>query len=161
MSYISRLMSHVDSVSRFLKSADFSKGLVLAMAILIVLGVSYGLEKIDIGISLTMGMFISAPANFPGSNRHRVNGMLAAIILGMLVILIINLADESLWLLTPVMAILIFLVSYLSVFGFRASLVTFSGLSAIILSLAHPCRLDWPWGTLVPVVFTACSSLDA
>src|SRR5690606_34263373 len=40
--------------------------------------------------------------------------------------------------LTPVMTILIFFVSYLSVFGFRASLVTFSGLSAIILSLAHP-----------------------
>jgi uncharacterized membrane protein YccC len=127
-----------DSVSRFLKSADFSKGLVLAMAILIVLGISYGLGKIDVGISLTMGMFVTAPANFPGSNRHRVNGMLAAIVLGMLITLIINLVDETLWLLTPVMTILIFLVSYLSVFGFRASLVSFSGLSAIILSLAHP-----------------------
>src|SRR5690606_21976357 len=86
----------------------------------------------------TMGMFITAPTNFPGSNRHRINGMLAAILLGMLLTLIINYADGSLWLLTPVMATLIFLVSYLSVFGFRASLVSFSGLSAIILSLAHP-----------------------
>lgn len=128
----------LDTSIRFLKSADFSKGVVLALAILIVLGASYSLGKIEIGISLTMGMFIGAPANFPGSNRHRVNGMLAAIVLGVVLTLIINLVDESLWLLSPVMAILIFLVSYLSVFGFRASLVSFSGLSAIILSLAHP-----------------------
>ena len=103
----------------------------MALAILIVLAISHSLGKIEIGISLTMGMFISAPANFPGSNRHRINGMLAAIILGVAITLIINLVDESLWLLTPVMGILIFLVSYLSVFGFRASLVSFSGLSAI------------------------------
>jgi uncharacterized membrane protein YccC len=128
----------LDSTFRFLKSADFSKGVVLALAILSVLGISYSLGKIEIGISLTMGMFISAPANFPGSNRHRINGMLAAIGLGVLLTLIINLVDHSLWLLTPVMATLIFLVSYLSVYGFRASLVSFSGLSAIILSLAHP-----------------------
>ena len=128
----------LDSTRRFLKSADFAKGLVLALAILSVLGISYSLGKIEIGISLTMGMFISAPANFPGSNRHRINGMLAATVLGVVLTLIINLVDHRLWLLTPVMAILIFLVSYLSVYGFRASLVSFSGLSAIILSLAHP-----------------------
>src|SRR5690606_24609785 len=121
--------SMLDSILRFLKSADFSKGLVLALAILSVLGISYSLGKIEIGVSLTMGMFIIAPANFPGSTRHRINGMLAAIILGVVITLIINLVDESLWTLTPVMATLIFLVSYLSVFGFRASLVSFSGLS--------------------------------
>src|SRR5690606_830369 len=121
----------LDTSIRFLKSADFSKGVVLALAILIVLGVSYSLGTIEIGIILTMGMLIGAPASFPGSDRHRVNGMLAAIVLGVVLTLIINLVDESLWLLSPVMAILIFLVSYLSVFGFRASLVSFSGLSAI------------------------------
>lgn len=128
----------LDSIVRFLKSADFSKGVVLALAILSVLGISVSLGKMEIGISLTMGMFISAPANFPGSQRHRVNGMLAAIFLGMINTVIINLVAGSVWLLTPVMTLLIFLVSYLSVFGFRASLVAFSGLSAIILSLAHP-----------------------
>lgn len=128
----------LDSTIRFLKSADFSKGVVLALAILIVLALSHSLGQIEIGISLTMGMFISAPANFPGSNRHRINGMLAAIALGVVLTLVINLVDESLWLLSPVMGLLIFLVSYLSVFGFRASLVSFSGLSAIVLSLAHP-----------------------
>jgi hypothetical protein len=128
----------LDSSIRFLKSADFSKGLVLALAILIVLAVSYTLGKIDIGISLTMGMFISAPANFPGSNRHRINGMLAAIFLGIMNTAIINLVAGNLWLLTLVMTLLVFLISYLAVFGFRASLVAFSGLSAIIFSLAHP-----------------------
>ncbi len=128
----------LDPTLRFLKSADFSKGLVLALAILVVLTISYSLGNIEIGISLTMGMFISAPANFPGSNRHRINGMLAAIFLGMMNTVIINLVAGNLWLLTAVMTLLVFLVSYLSVFGFRASLVAFSGLSAIIFSLAHP-----------------------
>lgn len=127
-----------DSVISFLKSADFSKGLVLALAILIVLGISYVMGVIGIGMSLVLGMFISAPANYPGSNRHRVNGMLVAIFLGIVNTIIINLVANQLFLFIPVMAGLIFLTSYLSVFGFRASLVSFSGLLAIMLSLAHP-----------------------
>lgn len=128
----------IDSIFRFFKSADFSKGVVLALAILSVLSISYLLGNIQIGVSLTMGMFISAPANYPGSNRHRINGMLAAILLGMVSTVIISLVSGNLWLFVPVMAAFFFFVSYLSVFGFRASLVSFSGLLAIILSLAHP-----------------------
>lgn len=127
-----------ESITRFMKSSDFSKGLVLALAILMVLVLSYRLGHLEAGISLTMGMFIGAPANVPGSPRHRIIGILSATFLGMMVTLIINLADSHLWLLVPVMGSLVFLIAFISVYGFRASLVSFSGLLAIVLSFAHP-----------------------
>lgn len=127
-----------ESIVRFFKSSDFSKGVVLALAILIVLIISFRLGHLETGVSLTMGMFIGAPANVPGSTRHRVIGIISATFLGMLVTIIINLANSSLELLIPVMGALVFLIAYISVFGFRASLVSFSGLLAIVLSFAHP-----------------------
>lgn len=127
-----------ESITRFMKSWDFSKGLVLALAILMVLVISYRTGHLEAGISLTMGMFIGAPANVPGSPRHRIIGILSATFLGTLVTLIINLAESHLWLLAPVLVSLVFLIAFISVFGFRASLVSFSGLLAIVLSFAHP-----------------------
>ncbi|MEX2592292.1 MAG: FUSC family membrane protein [Anditalea sp.] len=127
-----------ESLIRFFKSSDFYKGFVLALAILIVLIISHRLGHLEIGVSLTMGMFISAPANVPGSIRHRLIGILTASFLGMVVTIAINFATFSLWLLIPVLGALVFLISFISVYGFRASLVSFSGLLAIILSFAHP-----------------------
>lgn len=127
-----------ESIIRFFKSADFYKAFVLTVAILIVLVISLRLGHLEIGLSLTMGMFICAPANVPGSNRHRIIGILTATLVGMVATIIISFAAISLWLLIPALGVLVFLISFISVYGFRASLVSFSGLLAIILSFAHP-----------------------
>src|SRR5690606_6673574 len=47
------------------------------------------------------------------------------------------------WLILPVLGVLMFAISYLAVFGFRASLIAFSGLLALVLSFAHaPDKLE-------------------
>ena len=46
-------------------------------------------------------------------------------------------AAFSLWLLLPVLAALTFSISYLSVYGFRASLVALSGMFALVISFAN------------------------
>src|SRR5690606_5290839 len=42
----------------------------------------------------------------------------------------------SLWLLFPIVGILMFSISYLAIYGFRASLISFSGLLALVLSFS-------------------------
>lgn len=126
-----------DSIARFFNSFDFYKGFALSMAILIVISLSVYFDHFETGLSLTMGMMICAPADVPGSTRHRVIGILIATLLGIVVTIIVSFASPRLWLLVPVVAVLVFLISYISVYGFRASLVSFAGLFALVLSFAH------------------------
>ena len=125
---------------RYLRSFDLYKGFILGLSMLlaIVLGLKFG--RIETGISLVIGMFVSAPSDVPGSVTHRVNGIIAALLLSICLTFIINMASIWEWTLMPLLPLLIFLVSFIAVFGFRASLVSFSGLTAIIMSLAHPHR---------------------
>jgi uncharacterized membrane protein YccC len=48
-----------------------------------------------------------------------------------------RLASDNYYLLFPILGLLIFSISYISIYGFRASLISFSGLLAIVLSFAN------------------------
>ena len=126
-----------ESIIRFVKSFDFSKGIVLTVAIIIVIAVSLQFWDLQTAISMATGVLISAPSDVAGSMRHRFIGILVATLLAVLATIIINLASVSFLVLIPVLGILIFLIAFISVFGFRASLVSLSGLLAIVLSFAH------------------------
>lgn len=84
-----------------------------------------------------MGCLLSSPSDVPGSFKHKVYGVLAAALLGSLSFCIAGYAAKSFWAIIPMLAIMMFAISYLSVYGFRASLVTFSGLLAVVLSFAN------------------------
>ncbi|TRO67549.1 FUSC family protein [Christiangramia sabulilitoris] len=84
-----------------------------------------------------MGCLLSSPSDVPGSFKHKVLGIMAAALLGTVSFCIAGYAALSLWMLIPMLAIMMFSISFLSVYGFRASLVTFSGLLAVVLSFAN------------------------
>ncbi|MUP42741.1 FUSC family protein [Gramella aestuarii] len=84
-----------------------------------------------------MGCLLSSPSDVPGSFKHKVLGILAAAILGSLSYCIAGYAEQTVWATIPMLILSMFAISYLSVYGFRASLVTFSGLLAVVLSFAN------------------------
>jgi len=84
-----------------------------------------------------MGCLLSSPSDVPGSFKHKVYGILAAAILGATSFFIAGYAALFAWLVIPMLVVTIFSISYLSVYGFRASLVTFAGLLAVVLSFAN------------------------
>ncbi|GAA4323090.1 FUSC family protein [Pontixanthobacter gangjinensis] len=92
---------------------------------------------LEIGVSIAMGCLLSSPSDVPGSFKHKVLGILAAAILGSLSYCIAGYAEQTVWATIPMLILSMFAISYLSVYGFRASLVTFSGLLAVVLSFAN------------------------
>ncbi|MBT8295061.1 MAG: FUSC family protein, partial [Gramella sp.] len=84
-----------------------------------------------------MGCLLSSPSDVPGSFKHKVSGILFAALLGAISFCIAGYAEKSIWTLVPMLGVMMFSISYLSVYGFRASLVTFSGLLAVVLSFAN------------------------
>ena len=95
----------------------------------------YFLNDIQIGFSIALGVLFCSPTDVPGSNRHVFVGILMATLLSFSLTLLFGSIATKTWLLLPVLGIAVFLVSYISVFGFRASLISFVGLLSIVLSV--------------------------
>ena len=128
----------VKSILSFLKSIDFFKSITLLFAILVPLALFGWLDKLPLAVSVVTGVFLCSPSDVPGSIRHMALGMVVSSLLAILNTLAIHLSLGSVWILLPVLSVLVFCNSMLSVYGFRASLVSFSGLLAMILAFAHP-----------------------
>ncbi|MCM4157363.1 FUSC family protein [Gramella sp. AN32] len=84
-----------------------------------------------------MGCLLSAPSDSPGTNKHRTLAILAAAILGASTYIVAGYLNFNIYATLAMLLVLIFFIAYLSVYGFRASLVTFSGLMAVVLSFAN------------------------
>ncbi len=124
-------------LTAFFKSTDFSKAILLGIALTlpIVAGVSFNL--LEIGITITVGALLASPSDVSGSIHQKIKGILLATLMAMMVSLIGGYLHISLWLLIPVLGVLMFAISYISIYGFRASLISFSGLFALVLSFSN------------------------
>ncbi|NGX82798.1 FUSC family membrane protein [Aequorivita sp. KMM 9714] len=124
-------------LSEYFKSTDFSKAILLGIALTIPIIVGLKLDMLEIGITITVGAMLASPSDVSGGIRHKITGILLATLLSMIISFIGGYLHLSLWLLFPVLGILMFSISYLAIYGFRASLISFSGLFALVLSFSN------------------------
>lgn len=143
--------NYLQQMFRLLRSPDFSKAVILMLSLVSPIFVFSELGLVPIGIAMATGCLFTSPADVTGSFRHRTIGLLIASFLAATSVIIIGYASLNLYVLIPVLGLLVFGVSYLAVYGFRASLVSFSGLLAIVLSFAHSSSsmAVWKHGLLV------------
>ena len=126
-----------NKLREFLKSISFSRALRIGVAVTLptLLGLQLGYS--EIGVALSFGAFWSSPSDISGSFQHKKISILIAATLVMLVSFIKGYLHFDLWLLLPVLGLLTFAIAFISVYGFRASLISFSGLMALALSFAQ------------------------
>lgn len=128
----------LELIKRFIKSLDFLKGTVLAIAMIVPVFISQQIfNNTDFGISIALGVLFCSPADVPGSKKHTFFGILVSIALVFSLTMLFGSIANILWLLIPLLGFFVFAVSFLSVFGFRASLISFAGLFAIVLSFVN------------------------
>ncbi|QAA82254.1 FUSC family protein [Aequorivita sp. H23M31] len=130
------ISTSIKDLTEFFKSTDFSKAILLGIALTVPIIVGIKLGALQIGITITLGAMLASPSDVSGSLRHKITGILFATLLAMIVSFIGAYLHFSLWLLFPVLGILMFAISYISIYGFRASLISFSGLFALVLSFS-------------------------
>lgn len=117
-------------------STDFSKAVILSVAMVVPIFVFSEFNLNEWGISMAIGCLLSSPSDITGTFKHKVVGIAAAALLGALSYSIGRYFEGSVYSTIPMLAIMIFGISFLAVYGFRASLVTFSGLLAVVISFA-------------------------
>lgn len=120
----------------FLKSSNFDRGLRLGVGIVVPFIILYFLGYFELASAVVVGVLLNAPSDIPGSIKRKVNAILISIGLTMVITGIILFLKPLLPLLLLALTAISFIVSLISVYGFRASLVSFSGLLAMVLAFA-------------------------
>jgi len=122
----------------FLSGYPFTKGLLISTSAFIAIYFCVHFFTIAVAVVVAKGIILSSIADIPGNKKHHLLGMLASIGLALLNFAIIHLVYPLPFLLIPTLGILTFANAYLAVYGFRASLVSFVGLLALIISFSQP-----------------------
>jgi len=131
------IKTHIQNIRNFIYSSDFLKSVMVTIGIVVPILIGLQLEQLPYFLAISIGVFLSSGSDVPGSRKHKSIGILIAAAIAAVATIIITYSAAYIYLLIPIMALLIFGISYISVYGFRASLISFAGLLAIVLSFAH------------------------
>lgn len=122
----------------FIKTYDFRKGVLFATLGFILFSIGNFISSDSpIGITLAMGVLLSAISDVPGTRKHNIIGIGTGIVLAAISFSLVNLTKHNPWLLGFIISVLVFSNAYISVYGLRASMVSFSGLLGIALGFVN------------------------
>ena len=125
----------------FFKSTDFTKAIILAFGITVPIAVGIYVNYFEVGLALALGALLSSPSDVTGSFRNRNFGILLSALFAVFASLLGGFLNPLDWITIPILGIIMFAFSYFAVYGFRASLISFSGLFALVLSFANISNL--------------------
>lgn len=135
----------VHQIRQFTDSTNFANALKVTLAsVLPALFFSY-LDQFEIGFTIAIGAFLTYPSDIPSNLKHKINGVLVAALIVAGCNLLVNLLHPFPWILYPIVAILLFFLSMISVYGHRANMVSFSGLLSVSLAFG---RIHTGWEML-------------
>ena len=124
-------------IRKFTDSTYFNNALKVTIAAVIPVLLFSFLGNFEMGFTIALGAFFTYPSDIPSSLKHKINGVLVTAFLVAGVNLLVNSIYPYSWIFYPFLALLIFLLSMLSVYEKRATAVSFSALLAVSLAFAH------------------------
>lgn len=125
-------------INQISKTYNFTKGLLISSAAFSAVAICYYYFNMAMGVGVASGVLIISASDIPGNNKHHIYGMLTSTLLAMINFYLIQYTSFNGYLLFATMGVLIFLNAYIAIYGFRASLIAFSGLMTIVISFARP-----------------------
>ncbi|WP_414652539.1 FUSC family protein [Gelidibacter sp.] len=145
------------TIEIFIKGSHFYRGLRLTFAVVTPLIVLYFMGYFEFAPAIVMGAFLNAPGDIPGSLKRKVNAILISTGLTMLITATILFCKPYFPLVIIALAVFSFFVSFISVYGFRASMVSLSGLLSMVLAFA--VQKETPFDILSHVLLIGCGGL--
>ncbi|MFV8363390.1 FUSC family membrane protein [Flavobacterium sp. ZT3P35] len=123
-------------IQKIIDSTNFTSALkvTLAAVIPVLLFTFYG--NFQMGFAMALGAIFAYPSDIPSSIQHKIKGILVTSFLVAGLHLLVNLIYPFPFIFYPFLAVLIFIIAMLSVYGQRANMVSFSCLIAVSLAFA-------------------------
>ena len=130
---------------QFIRSTDFAKAVTIAVAIVTPIFIGYETDFFEAGLAIGVGALLSSPSDISGSARHKRIGILISAFIAVISSIIGGYLPANIVIQIPILGITMFLMAYFAIYGFRASLVGFSGLFALVLSFAKLSTVLQPY----------------
>ncbi|UBM57746.1 FUSC family protein [Marinilongibacter aquaticus] len=127
----------MEKYRQHLFSFEIVKGVFMTLSLVVPLYLGFHFHAFAEGFSFALGTMFTFLPNTDGSKRHRFLGMLISLVLCLFLVAVSQwLFRWSIWAFVPFFGFALFLVSILPVYGFRASMVAFSGNMALVMAFA-------------------------
>jgi uncharacterized membrane protein YccC len=123
----------VYQIRKFAESMNFANAVKVTLASVLPVIVFALLGKFQIGFTIAIGALLTFPGDISSNLKHKVHGIVSAALILSGSAFIISFVYPGPFIFYPVLAILIFLLSMISVYGQRATQVSFSGLLSVSL----------------------------
>ena len=126
----------VRKITHFTNGLDFSNAVKVTVAacIPVIGGALFG--HFDTGFAVALGVLLTFPSDVAGPLKHKITGIAVAALVVSGSAFAVNLALYSDWVFYPLLAVMLFLLSMISAYGQRATMVSFSGLLSVSLAFA-------------------------
>lgn len=124
-------------IRNFADSTNFTRAVIVTVAASLPVFILAQLGHFEVGFAVAIGAFLTYPADIPSNLLHRSKGLITASLIVAGCMLVVNLLYPIPWLFYPVAIALVFFLSMISVYGQRATMVSFSGLLALALATGH------------------------
>lgn len=132
----------IEKLRRFTDSTNFTKAVIVTVAAVVPVLILSQLGMFETGFIIAIGVFLTYPADIPSNLAHRARGLIVAALIVAGCNLLVNLLHPYPWIFYPLIIPVVFFLSMLSVYGQRATMVSFSGLLAVALATGH-IRTGW------------------
>lgn len=127
----------INSVKNFTNQTNFTNALkVTVAAVLPVIVLGY-LDLFQIGFTIAIGAVLTYPSDIPSNLKHKINGILVAILIIVGSAILVNVTYPYPWIFYPFLIFILFFLSMISVYGHRATMISFSGLLSVSLAFGH------------------------
>lgn len=139
-----------DQIKSITDDYNFTKAVKITIAsVFPVLILSY-FNLFTIGFNVALGAFLASTSDIPSNLKHKINGILVAILIISSATFLINILHPYPYIFYPALALMVFFLSMISVYGLRATMVSFSGLLAIAIALG---KTHVGWDILYDVLY--------
>ena len=123
-------------IRKFADSIHFTNALKVTIAAVIPVMLFSFFGKFEMGFAMALGAVFTYPSDIPSNLKHKINGILVTAFLVSGINLAVNIVYPYSWIFYPFLALLIFLIAMISVYGQRANMVSFSCLIAVSLAFS-------------------------
>jgi uncharacterized membrane protein YccC len=127
----------ISQIQKFTDSSYFTNAMKITIAAVIPVLLFTFLGDFQIGFTVALGAFLTYPSDIPSSLKDKIRGIFTTILIVSGANLLVNIIYPYSWVFYPFLAVLIFFLSLLSVYGKRATVVSFSALLSVSLAFAH------------------------
>jgi len=127
-------MNYITEFKKFITGQYLAKGIRITAGAILPALVLYWFDWLTVGIAMPLGALMVSLTDSPGPIHHRRNGMMVSNIFNFLVAILIGFTRYYSWLLGAELALLSFFLSFIGIYGNRASSV---GLIAIIIMVLN------------------------